>query len=445
MTKKRKIFVLLIPIFMVLMIGLGITASAKAVEFDEDGVIAADEVINDDLFVGADKVEIYVTVNGDVIAAGNIVKVDGTINGSLVTGAQSVLVNGDVKGSIYSGSSTFTLGSDASVGRNLYYGGFNLSAEPGSYIGRDLLVGAYQALLSGEIERDVRAATGALEIDGIVGNDVLAEVAGTGESGQSFYFTGPPGVETVVPSGIRVSEDAKIGGILEYKSSEDQSDAIGIQPAGGIKFEYDPAKDPKVVEPASRAPGSLVATYMLKRVRVFITLMLLGGLVVWQLPELLKKVGGKVEKESMPSLGWGLVTIMIVYMGAFIAAGLIIAGAIFFGVVTLGELAGVILTVGFSSLALILAGFGLLVSYGSKLVVSYLVGKLLIRWLAPQYENQPIWSMLLGVLIYTFMRSIPFFGFVIGIFVTLIGIGAMWLVYRDHTSPDQAAAESAIE
>jgi cytoskeletal protein CcmA (bactofilin family) len=435
MSTKRKLFVLLIPVFLVLTIGLGITASAKAVEFDEDGIIAADEVINDDLFIGGDTVEIYGTVNGDVIAAGNIVKVDGTVNGSLVAGAQSVLVNGDVKGSIYSGSSTFTLGSDASVSRNLYYGGFNLSAESGSYVGRDLLVGAYQALLSGEVERDVRAATGALEINGIVGNDVLAEVAGTAESGQSFYFTGPPGVDTVVPSGIRVSEDAEIGGILNYKSSENQSDAIEIKPAGGINFEYDPLEDPKLDKPGRGSPSGLIAAYLLKRIRVFITLMLLGGLVVWQLPELLKKVGGKAEKESMPSLGWGLVTVMVVYMGSLIALGLIIAGAIFFGVVTLGELSKVILTVGFSSMALIMAGFGLLVSYGSKLVVSFMVGRLLIRWLAPQYEDQPVWSMLLGVLIYTFLRSIPIFGFVIGLFVTLIGIGAMWLVYRDYAGP----------
>ena len=98
------------------------------------------------------------------------------------------------------------LGEDAEIGRNIFYGGFNLLTEPGSYVGRDLLIGAYQALLSGEISRDVRAGVGALEIDGTIGNDVFAEVAGTGESQQSYFIYNQPGVDTVVPSGIRVSE-----------------------------------------------------------------------------------------------------------------------------------------------------------------------------------------------------------------------------------------------
>jgi hypothetical protein len=368
--------------------------------------------------------------------------VNGTINGSLVAGAQSVLVNGEINGSIYSGSSTFTLGSDARVARNLYFGGFNLTAEPGSAVNRDLLVGAYQALLSGEIGRDVRAGTGALEIKGSVGNDVIAEVAGTSQSQTPYFFSSPPGVETIVPSGIRVSKDAEIGGILKYKSSEDQSDAIEVTPGGGVSFEYDPTTDPNADEAGKIGPAALVGSYLLKRVRVFLTLMLLGGLIVWQVPELLQKVGGKIEQDSMPSLGWGMVTILVVYLGAFIVAGLVLAGAIFFGVITLGELSKVILTVGFSSLGLVLAAFGLLVSYGSKLVVAFIVGRLLIRWLAPKYENQLIWSMVVGIFLYTFLRSIPFFGFVIGVFVTLIGIGAMWLTYRDIGKPQTAAIES---
>ena len=437
MSTKRKVLLIFIPIFLVLTIGFGFTATAKAVEFDEDGILEEGEIIDDDLFIGGDIVEINGTVNGDVFAAGSIVKVNGTINGSLASGAQTILINGKVSGSVYAGSMTITLGPDTEIGRNMFYGGFNLNAEEGSIIHRDLLVGAYQALLSGEIGRDVQAGVGALDIDGSIGNNVRAEVASPSDGQPPQIYPSPPGIDTIAPSGIRISEEAEIGGSLYYKSSEDQSRAIAITPPGGIEFEYDPQVNPNVDSPDPDEIGSrLVGAWLLKQVRVFITLMLLGGLIVWQLPGLLNKVSEKVEKEVMPSLGWGLVSIMVVYLGALLASGLIIAGAIFFGVITLGELSRVILTVGFTSLGLIMAGFGLLVSYGSKLVVSYLVGKLLMRWLAPKYEDQPIWSMLIGIFLYTFLRAIPLgFGLVIGICVTLVGIGAMWLTYRDYGKP----------
>jgi cytoskeletal protein CcmA (bactofilin family) len=432
MNTKKKVFLVLIPLFLVLMIGFGAAATARAVEFDDDGIIEADEVIDDDLFIASDTIEINGVVNGDVFAGGTVVKINGTINGSLVAGAQAIQVNGIVTGSVYAGSSTMTLSSEAEIGRNLYYGGFNLTTIDGSYVNRDLLVAGYQALLSGEVGRDVRAAVGALEITGVIGNDVIAEVSGTDFDQQQMYFTNTPGVDTIMPSGIRVSKDAEIGGSISYKSSENQASAIGITPPGGIDFTYEPKTSPETesVE-VSRGGSSLVAAWMVKQIRTFFTLLLLGGLVVWQLPGLLKKVSKRVEQEPLPSLGWGLVSVLVVYLGAILVFGLIIAGAIFFGVITLGELAKVILVIGFSSLGLTLAGFGLVVSYGSKIIVSYLVGNLLLKWLAPKYDGGPFWPLVLGLLLYTFLRAIPLgFGLLVGLVTTLVGIGGIWLAFR---------------
>lgn len=448
MSTKRKFILIFIPIFLVFTISFAAAASVRAVEFDHDGVIEEGEVIDDDVFISGDTVEINGTVNGDVFAAGSVVLVNGTINGSLAAGAQSISINGDVSGSIYAGSSTMTLEKEAEVGRNVYYGGFNLTARKGSYIGRDLLVGAYQALLSGEISRDIRAGVGALEIDGIVGNNVIAEVASPSEEQRPMVFTRPPGIETIVPAGIRVSEDALIGGSLTYKSSQNQSDAIAISPAGGIDFQYVPPSESKVNRDETRRIGSsaLVATWLVKRVRMFITLLLLGGLVVWQLPDLLKKVEEKAAQDTLPSFAWGLVTVLVVYLGAVLAGGLVLAGAIFFGVITLGELAKVIITIGFTSIGLILAAFSLLLSYGSKIVVAYLVGKLLLKWLAPKFEGHMIWPLVIGLLIYTFLRAIPLgFGWIIGFIVTMIGLGAMWLLYRDQGKAALTAGVQSAE
>lgn len=138
-----------------------------------------------------------------------------------------------------------------------------------------------------------------------------------------------------------------------------------------------------------------------------------------------------MEKETLSAAGWGLVTILIVYSGAVLAAGLVLSGAVFFGVITLGGLAKTILAVGFSSLGLSLAIFGLLVTYLSKLVVCFITGKLILEKTAPEAAETLAWPLVLGIIIYILLRAVPFFGWWVGILVTLVGTGAVWLVLRD--------------
>ncbi len=431
MSPKRKFLVYLLPIVLIFTLSFGIANSAKAVEFDEDGFVGADEVIDDDLFITGENVKINGTINGDLIATGGTVTVNGTVKGSLVAGAQAITINGTVEGSVYSGASTLTLGEEASIGRNFFYGGFNLTTEPGSMVGRDLLVGAYQALLSGEVGRDVKAGVGALELNGKVGGDVTAEVdASDGDSSSMPSFGGPPGVDTIVPAGIRISEDAEIGGKLTYTSPAEQAEAIQASPEDGVKFNL--TETPDVPQ---RSPAAVVGHWAIARLREFITLLLLGALAVWQLPTLFNKLTETVRSQALPATGWGLVVVVIGYVGAFIAGGLILAAGIFFGIVTLGGLSRTVFGIGFSGLTLIMVVFGLLITYISKLVVAVAGGKLVLQKLAPQYADHKAWPLVAGVLIYILLRSIPILGWIIGLLVTLAGMGAMWLLYRSQQAP----------
>ena len=440
MSLKNKRFILLFSLIFVFTIGFGLIKNARAAEFDGDGIVGADEVIDDDLFVAGNAVKIDGTINGDLIATGSIITINGTVKGSLVATAQTIVLNGTVEGSTYSGSSTFTLGDEASIGRNFYYGGFNLTTKDGSLVGQDLLVGAYQALLAGTVGRDVKASVGALELDGKVGRNVTAEVdAPNGEMQSMPFFGGPPGVETIVPAGIRVSEKAEIGGKLSYKSSVQQEEAIQRSPAGGIEFiriKTDEKKD--------NAQGNILARvgpWILKRLRELITLLVLGALAIWQVPNLFKKATDTVQAELLPSTGWGVVVVIVGYVGAFLIGGLILAAGIFFGIITLGGLAKTILGIGFSGLTLVMVLFSFLIAYVSKLVVAWAGGKFLFEKLAPEYAKHKVWPLVVGVLIYFLLRSIPIFGWAIGVLVTLTGMGAMWLLFRAEQATTLEVAE----
>ncbi|MBM3145731.1 MAG: polymer-forming cytoskeletal protein [Chloroflexi bacterium] len=441
MKKLTLVIYWLMPFALALTFSLGLVGSAQAFEFIEDGDLPASEVVDDDLFIAGDNVVIDGTVNGDLFAFGQNVVFNGVVNGSLVAAGQFIEINGEVAGSVYTGCNAATVGPSASIGRNLYFGGFSLTVEDGATISRDTAIGGYQAILDGEIGRDVYAGAGALAINGVVGGDVNAEVGDPGESMGPMPFTSfmPPGTPAMIAPGLRISESAEIGGKVAYTSFTDQSESIETTPGGGIVYSTpEPEAQPtpgQVLPPPQINAAVKVGQWFLQRARELVTLLALGALVLWLLPSLFDKVIAKAVGKPLPSSGWGLVTVIAGYAGAVILAGLVLALGIFFGVLTLGGLGRTIFGVGFSSLGLAMAVFVLLVTYGSKLVIAFWGGKWVLGKLTPQYAGSKVWPLVVGVLIYVLLRAIPILGWVIGVVVTLIGMGAMWLVFQDWRRP----------
>jgi cytoskeletal protein CcmA (bactofilin family) len=432
---KMRIFRLSIVLLSVVSITLGLVNTAHAVEIVSGNTIAAGQVIDDDVFISGDTVVIDGTVNGDLFAVGSNVRVNGVVKGSLVAAGQTIEVNGDVSGSIYAGSSSMILGETAKIGRNVYYGGFGLETKVGSTIGRDLAIGGYQAVLSGNIVRDAFAAVGALHLNGEVGRDVKAEVSTPGQGFEVVPFFNPPGIPAMVAAGLHVGKGAKIGGTLTYTSEARQESAVNSQPAGGIVYQTPvPSKAPEQKPQPTNVVFS-VGRWFLARLREFVTLLVLGGFALWLIPNYFTRWVDQAKTQTIPSAGWGFLSLIVGYIGAAMLALSILALAIFLGVITLGGLSGTVFGVGFSTLGLGFAVFSLCVSYGSKLVVTYLAGKLILEKVFPLSSIHKIWPLVLGTVIYILIRSIPFLGWVAGFLATIIGLGAIWLVLREGNRP----------
>lgn len=414
---------------------LGSYQTARAVEIIKGDTIPAGETIDDDVLISGNNVVVDGTVNGDLFAFGSTVTINGMVKGSLFAVGQTIVVNGSVDGSLYAGSSSMSLGEAASIGRNLFYGGFSLTNSSGSKVGRDFLMGGYQAILSGEVGRDLRAGLGALELNGKVGRDVEVAISesGRGFTGAPPMFL-PPGAPSMINPGIRVGKGAEIGGVLKYTSPNEQQNTIAVAPVGGVVYQTpQPSQAPQ--QPPRVSPALSLGRWILARLRDFVTLLVLGGLAVWLIPAILGRWAERVQATPLPAAGWGLVAIILGYAGAALVALMIISLGIFLGVITLGGLARSVFGIGFSSLGLVFTIFTLFVSYGSKLVVSYLAGKLILARLAPQSAEQRFLPLLVGVVVYVLLRSIPFLGWLIGLLVTLLGLGAIWLVFRDERRP----------
>lgn len=419
----KGLYVLMFLLIGILVLGGTGTASASDIRSGDSVIVAQGETIDDDLVVFANTIMINGTVNGDLVAFGNSVAVNGTVNGSAVLGGQTVRVNGEINGTLYSGGAEIILGPNAVIERNVMVGGYSLTTEPGSTVTRDLTMGGLQAVLAGRIGRDVQFAGQALELNGQIGRNVSAEVAEPDES--PFRMSFGPDMPAAIASGLRVGRNAQIDGQLSYLSTVDQTNEILATPAGGVVFQAQPVT-------VAVEPPTVTYEWFFNRVRDFITVLVIGLAALWLArPPVLEAVS-HARTKPLAATGWGFLMLLAGYTLVLVAFAALLLFGILLGTSTLGGLATTSLVFGFAGSALYVTIFTAVVVWGTKVIVSLLVGKLLLERFAKQYAESPVTAFLLGLVLFEIVASIPVLGFIVTIATMLLGLGAIWYVFYDR-------------
>jgi hypothetical protein len=415
--------VLALGLALVLSAGLA-ALPARAVEFRNGDLVVIEEgqVVDDDLLIAAERVVVNGTINGDLWITGTTAEVGGTVNGSLFFAGRDIELGGIVAGSAYTAGSTVALGPAANVARNLYFLGYALRVLPGAVVGRDALAAGGQALVAGQVNRNLGFAGRALDIEGSVGGDVQADVGAPGADAAPPFPM--PDAPPPAPPGIRVSEDARIGGRLTYESSVEQAESIRSQPAGGVVF----------VLRERPEEGLTLAAWALGWLRLFVTLIALGALALFGLGAPLGRLAEKAATVPLLSVGWGILILLAGFAAAFVAAILIVIVSGLLAAATLGGLAATVFFGAGTAWAFGFTIFLLALIWGSRIVVSYLLGWLVIERLAGRRNVWPLYLLLAGAAIYSLVESIPFVGAVAGAIATVLGFGAIYLVWRDSTA-----------
>lgn len=405
-------------LLVILLFGPGV-GPARAADFrsGQTVVIAADETIDDDLFVAAETIEINGTITGDLIATGRLIILHGTVEGSAALAGQSIDVFGSINGSLYSAGYALTLNEGSTVGRNVYFRGYSLITQPDSSIGRDLYAAVAQVSHGGVIEGDLNARVNALEIDGQVEGDVTGDVA-AGNTTNWMNFV-PPAllaqadsqwlrtasrympepIETITP-GLQVGSNAEIGGEM-----------LASQPEAG----------------SLRVPD-----WLAERVGMFLGLLLIAALVIYFRPNFLPAIGDVLQHKLGFSLGWGALIYLLLFPLALIA-GLILVFllTILFALASLGQLSSLVFGLTGSFLLFALFAFLFVVYVFTWIIVGHRLGRRLLardgifainRWGQFRY-------VALGLLILEVLRAIPILGFILAFLVGAIGLGVLFL-YR---------------
>ncbi|MCL5428524.1 MAG: hypothetical protein M1347_01815 [Chloroflexi bacterium] len=406
----RVLSIFAISVILFSALALSFASPARAAEIvtgDPDALVPADQVIDDDLVITGQNVRIEGTVYGDVFAAGSQVEVTGTIDGNLFVGSQLFINNGTVNGSVYSFSYVTNTGPAAFVADNLIGFAFSVATEEGSFVGRSVYALAYQAIISGQVARDVTFNGAAFRLNGNVGRNLTVQVAEPNPDAPAGY--GPwmwvPGNVEFIQPGYEVAEGI-VGGETD----------IQVIP-------YTPDSVPSV-EPTTLW-GFAVASWIFNRVGEFISLFLVGALLFLLWPAQMRRMEEQMTRHPWRSLGLGFLTAFLFPFVFVLAALIIIMLGILFGVISLGQLAGPVLVIGFLLLGLATVVFFIAGLLAAKAIFGHLVGSRLLQSSVEDNRWGMLLALLVGLLLYEVVALVPILGWLVALVVILLGWGAM--------------------
>jgi len=400
----------------------------------ENLTIEADEVIEDDLYIGANKLIVNGTIKGDLVVGASEILINGTVEGDLWAGGQTIEINGTVNGDVRVGGTAVILGENAVVGEDMLAFGYSIHNKSGSQVGQELVVGGFQALLEGDVAEDVWVGANSLQVNGRVGGNLLAEVGGddTAPPVNPYQFMPDAPIMPVVPSGLNLGSDATIDGDLTYRAPQSydvSADAV----SGNIDFTQEIVNTSVEAQPSTGAK-------IWEHVRRFITLILIGALLIWKAPTFVTRLSAKIEKQPLPSLGWGALVyfaVPVLIFALFVAAILL---ALLFGGLQFGNLSAILMFVLLAFVIAFMVAFVLVLLYLTKIIVGYFIGDFILQRISPTLAETPYWSLLLGLLLVVLVIAVPYVGGLLNWLIAIVGVGTLWLLWRGDKVPAEKMA-----
>jgi hypothetical protein len=423
----------------VLIVGAVDARAAVILTGDEEVIVEAHEVIEDDLVVWATYVRIDGVVKGDLVALAEDLVVEGIVEGDVHALAKTVYLNGGLNDDVRLLAYAIALGEKSRVADDAFMIAYSVEAREESRVGGTLFAASRQALLSGQVTEDVFARTGALRLSGLTGGDVRAIVGGLEGVTHSQFVVDLALEIPELPEGLTVASTAAVGGDVDYRARDAAIMEPGFQIAGAIRHEpwQDGGSGP-IQLPAMEEPEALGdrGGEALERLAV---LLILGLPLALLATRWLDERARRLRAEPMGLLGWGFAGFVftgLLCMILGIAFGILMVLGLSVG---LGGLALTSIVAGALTQGAIFALFFLSIVYLAPVLASAGIGQAIVGAISRMKESDPgepaaapgtlLVAVVIGAVVYTALRAVPGVGPLVGIAAALAGLGALarWL------------------
>ncbi|GAB4462739.1 MAG: hypothetical protein Kow00120_29450 [Anaerolineae bacterium] len=429
--------------------------AAGAAEWREDTevIIGAGEVVDGDLFVNTDLLIIEGTVQGDVFGYAYEARLSGTVEGDVLLVGHELTITGAVNDDVRAAFVAMRLVEGATVQGDFFGAGFAFALDAESAVQGDLAYVGYQADVAGNVEGDLHADVVALRVAGAVAGAVDARVQAYGAvSGWPLRFS----LETPVallPAGLEVAETASVGGAFTYTSAEafpvsERAVAGEITYREGASF-----FGPSLISTAYGVVNSLeqrgwAGTLALGWLALFasrlLTLLIVGLVVTWRAPRLLRLASAQLRKRSMVSLFIGLALLVVTPFALAVVAVILLLIVAVLTAVTLGGLSVAALWTGLLSFGALLTAAYLAFGFIAPLVVAFAIGQYALRRLTQAAQPNRVAAMLVGVAGFVILWQIPIFGECFNCLSVMLGIGALFFYWRNRNRDLEAETDTSL-
>jgi cytoskeletal protein CcmA (bactofilin family) len=415
----RRKTVLWMAISLVLLLGLAAAPTQAAdLRGGDEIVIGRNEVIDDDLYLGAGTIIIDGTINGDLVAVGGRIVVNGTITGDVLAASQTIVVAGTVDDDLRIAGQALQIQPGAQIGDDVAAAGASLEMQPGSTVVGDLLFSGAQALLAGTIGQDVAGAMAALELRGVVDGNMDVVVGEPGQ-GPTVWMAQTDVAIPQLNAGLTLDDAAQVGGALRYTSNAEARISPQAQVAMGVTR--------LAAAEATSQAAPTAAARLWSLLRQFASLLLVGALLLWVAPGWTRRLADVASERPLQSMGWGAAATLLVVGLALALLILSAALAVGLGMLTLGGLAALVLALGIVGDVVLGAGYAIAGFVLAPIIVGFGAGRWLLGQVQPSWNERALAPLLTGLALLVALTALPWVGGLVRLAVILLGLGALWI------------------
>lgn len=261
------------------------TQTSEAVTISEDGTTentetTETEAISEDDFKKT-----------DVFLTGDNVTVDYIVDGNLFVMANSVTINSQIGGDAFIVASNVTVGEEGYVFSNLFTTAQQLDIKGVVY---DVYAYSKNINVSGYIYRDLRTMGGTLNISGVIGRNAYVKM-------DSINF-----IEENSGEETTVTTKGRIVGDLNYTANKELENIPEGSIGGEAKFNEQSSKQ------------SNVQDYIMSLGKYVVSVVVIWLLCLWLAPNLLKNTNEILEKRKLATIGYGILSPIVLIIVASI-------------------------------------------------------------------------------------------------------------------------------